>query len=144
MWKSVLLFSAAVLIALLPASVAGGLPQEPAAGKAPAKSNPEILAKAKKLYAVDCSMCHGDDGSGKTDLAKDMNLKLLDWSDPTALANKTDKDLFDIIRNGKGEKMPAEGSARAKDDEVWHLVFYIRSMAHVQPAAPTAPAAPGL
>jgi mono/diheme cytochrome c family protein len=139
MWKSVLLLFAAVSIVLLPASIAGGLAQEPVAGKAPMKATPENQAKAKKLYTVDCAMCHGDDGSGKTDLAKDMDLKLLDWSDPKSLAGKTDKELFDIIRNGRGEKMPPEGAARAKDDEVWHLVLYIRGMANAQPAAPANP-----
>jgi mono/diheme cytochrome c family protein len=141
MRKSFLLLFAAVLAVLLPVSVAGGISQEPASGKAPMKANPETMAKAKKLYAQDCAMCHGDDGSGKTDLAKDMNLKLLDWSDPKSLADKTDKDLFDAIRKGKGDKMPAEEASRAKDDEVWHLVLYIRGMAKAdQPAAAPAPA----
>ena len=143
MWKPFLLFTAAVFIALLPASVVGGLSQEPAAVKAPAKVNPEAMNKAKKLYAVDCAMCHGDDGSGKTDLAKDMNLKLLDWSDAKSLAGKSDKDLFDAIRKGQGDKMPPEDAGRAKDEEVWHLVLLIRGMAQAQPAPAPTPA-PGM
>lgn len=141
MWKPILLVSAAVLVVLVPASLTGVVSQEPASGKAPIKASAEGLAKAKKLYAVDCAMCHGDDGSGQSDMAKDMNLKILDWTNPSSLANKTDKDLFDDIRKGKGDKMPAEDAVRAKDDEVWHLVQYIRSMAKAgAPAAPAAPA----
>jgi mono/diheme cytochrome c family protein len=143
MWKPFLLVSAAVLVVLVPASLTGVVSQEPASGKSPIKATAEGLVKAKKLYAVDCSMCHGDDGSGQSDMAKDMNLKMLDWTNPGSLANKTDKDLFNDIRKGKGDKMPAEDAVRAKDDEVWHLVQYIRSMAKAgAPVAPVAPAAP--
>jgi hypothetical protein len=48
--------------------------------------------------------------------------------------------LFNAIRNGKG-KMPPEAEGRAKDDEVWNLILYIRSMARQQPAAAPTPAA---
>jgi mono/diheme cytochrome c family protein len=98
-----------------------------AASANPVKPTAASQAKAKKLYAMDCAMCHGDTGNGKTDLATDMKLTLLDWSDPKALAAKSDQDLFDAIRKGK-DKMPAEDAERAKDDEVWNLVFYIREM----------------
>jgi mono/diheme cytochrome c family protein len=134
MGKYALLLAAAVLFVLLPASVAGGVAQD-AGAKAPTKANPEVMAKAKKLYAVDCAMCHGDNGNGKTDLAKDMELTQRDWTDPKALAGMSDKELFDIIRKGKG-KMPAEEVGRAKDDEVWHMILYIRGMAQAQPVAP--------
>jgi len=99
--------------------------------KSPAKSTPESRGHAKKLYEVDCAMCHNSNGDGKTDLAKDMQLTLRDWSDPKSLANKTDGDLFDVIRAGK-DKMPPEVEGRAKNDEVWGLVLYIRSLAKTQ------------
>jgi len=50
-----------------------------------------------------------------------------DWTDPKTLANKTDQELFNAIRNGK-DKMPAEGEGRAKDDDVRNLIIYIRNM----------------
>jgi len=139
MEKYALLLAAAVVFVVFPASVAGGFAQD-AGAKAPAKANSEVMAKAKKLYAVDCAMCHGENGNGKTDLAKDMEMTLLDWSDPKSLAGKSDKDLFDIIRKGKG-KMPAEEAGRAKDDEVWHMILHIRGMAQAAPAAAAEPKA---
>jgi hypothetical protein len=66
-------------------------------------------------------------------------LNLADWTDPKSLASKSDKDLFAMIRNGK-DKMPAEAEGRAKDDEVWALIYYLRSMAKEQPAPAAAPA----
>jgi hypothetical protein len=63
------------------------------------------------------------------------------WTDPASLAGKSDKDLFGIIRNGK-DKMPAEDSGRAKTDDVWNLIHYIRAMGKGQAAEPPKPAEP--
>jgi mono/diheme cytochrome c family protein len=106
--------------------------------KNPVKPTEKSQARAKELYGQDCAICHGETGNGKTDLAKDMGLKLDDWSDPKTLDARSDGDLFNVIRNGK-DKMPPEASGRAKDDEVWNLVIYIRNLPKQQPAA--APAA---
>jgi mono/diheme cytochrome c family protein len=78
-------------------------------------------------------MCHGADGDGKGDLAVDMKLKVSDYRDPGALKDRTDGELFYIIKNGKGE-MPPEGD-RAKPDDVWNLVNFIRSLAKKEPVA---------
>ena len=104
--------------------------------KNPVKPTADSQARAKKVYTIDCEMCHGTSGDGKTDLAKDMKLTLLDWTDAKALAGKSDGDLFDIIKNGKGQMPPEDG--RAKTDEMWNLVIYIRHMAKAPDAAPAA------
>lgn len=96
-------------------------------GANPVKPTPASLAQAKKTYGYDCAMCHGADGDGKGDLAVDMKLKLTDFRDPAALKDVTDAQLFDVIKMGKGD-MPQEGD-RAKTDEIWNLVSYIRSLA---------------
>jgi mono/diheme cytochrome c family protein len=92
----------------------------------PVKPTAESQAKAKSLYRMDCAMCHGDNGNGKTDLATSMELTLNDWTDPKALGGREDWELFNIIRVGKG-KMPPESKGRATDSEVWNLVIYIRT-----------------
>jgi mono/diheme cytochrome c family protein len=107
----------------------------------PVKPTAASQAQAKNLYTRDCALCHGDDGSGKTDLAKDMQLTLLDWTDSKSLGNRSDKELFHIIRVGK-DKMPPEEEGRAKDIEVWNLIVYIRGFSKGQPAAAPPAAAP--
>jgi mono/diheme cytochrome c family protein len=102
------------------------IPPEAASKANPVKPTPESLAKAKKTYAIDCAMCHGEKGDGKGELAADMK-NVTDFTAPDAMKNRTDGELFYIIRKGKGE-MPPEGD-RAKDDEVWGLVNYIRAFA---------------
>lgn len=145
MLKPFLLVSAVALAVLALAAFPARLPAQAgaAASKAPAKSSaPDPLVKAKKLYGMDCALCHGETGDGKTDLGKDMQLTMIDWTDPKSLADKSDEVLFGIIRNGKG-KMPAEEAGRANDNEVRGLINYIRTFSKNAPATPAAaPAAP--
>jgi mono/diheme cytochrome c family protein len=103
------------------------VPPEDAAKPNPIKPTAESLAKGKKMYGYDCAMCHGDKGDGKGDMASDYK-NVTDFTNPDSLKGRTDGELFYIIRNGKGESMPGEGD-RAKDDQVWDMVNYIRSLA---------------
>jgi mono/diheme cytochrome c family protein len=137
--SAVTLFAFGVAPGLTPAL---GAPQQAAPDSTnPVKPTAASQAQAKNIYARDCALCHGDDGSGKTDLAKDMQLTLLDWTDSKSLGNRSDKELFHIIRVGK-DKMPAEEEGRAKDTEVWNLIVYIRGFSKGQPAAAPPAAAP--
>jgi mono/diheme cytochrome c family protein len=125
-----------------PASAAPAAPAAPAAAASippeavnevnPVKPGAESLARAKKIYGYECSMCHGDDGSGTGDLSKNMKAKMEDFRDPAALKGTTDGEIFYIIKNGKGE-MEGEG-ARVKPEDTWNLVNYLRSLSKGQPA----------
>lgn len=105
-----------------------------------AKPSGEIPAHVKTIYKVDCALCHGDNGNGKTDLATGMGLTLTDFTDPKTLQSKTDQELFDLIRKGK-DKMPPEEENRAKDAEIKSLIIYVRNLSKGQPAPADAPAA---
>jgi mono/diheme cytochrome c family protein len=150
MLKSFLPLSAAILFAFTPMSSPGSKSQQstpevapeqaPATTPAATATNPvkataESQAKAKTLYQIDCSMCHGDNGDGKTDLAKSMGISISDFTDAKAMSAKMDGELFIVIRNGK-DKMPPEAAGRANDSTVWNLIHYIRNMAKSQPSAP--------
>ena len=113
-------------------------PQQPAAPPAqpalpadaaklvnPVKPTPESMAHAKKMYGFDCAMCHGANGNGKGDLALDMKLNLKDYTDPAALKDFSDGELFYIIKNGKGQ-MTGEGD-REKPEGIWNMVILVRS-----------------
>ena len=98
------------------------------------KATTESLAKAKNIYQIDCAMCHGDNGNGKTDLAKSLGISILDFTDAKAMSGKFDGEMFNIIRNGK-DKMPPEAAGRANDNMVWNLIHYIRNMSKSQAPA---------
>jgi mono/diheme cytochrome c family protein len=150
MLKSFLLLSAAILFALTPISSQASKPQQAAPDAAPEQSaattpaanapnpvkpTPEMQVKAKTIYQIDCSMCHNDNGNGKSDLAKSMGITVPDFTDAKAMSARMDGELFIVIRNGK-DKMPPEASGRASDAVVWNLIHYIRNMSKSQPSAP--------
>jgi mono/diheme cytochrome c family protein len=104
---------------------------EAPAGPVPA-ANPviptaESQAHAAATFKIDCSMCHGVNGNGKGDLVADMGLSMKDLRDPATLQSMSDREVYLLIRDGKG-KMPSEGQ-RAKPDDIWNLVILVRGFA---------------
>ena len=128
-----LLTSALILLASSPQQPAPApsptaIPAEAARMVNPVKPTPESLAHARKIYGYDCAICHGANGDGKGDVVADLKLKMKDYTDPAALKDLTDGELFYIIRNGRGQ-MPQEEVGRAKDEDVWNMVVMVRSFA---------------
>lgn len=103
------------------------IPPEAATKANPVKPTAESLAKGRKMYGIDCAMCHGNHGDGKGDIGGDYK-NMPDFTSPDALKNRTDGELFYITRNGKGADMPPEDN-RAKDDDIWNMVNYVRAFA---------------
>jgi len=101
----------------------------------PVKPTPESIAAGKKVYSFDCAQCHGANGDGKTEVAKDLNIP--DLTDPARLKDRTDGELFYILKNGH-DTMPAEGH-RVKPEQLWDLVNYLRSLARKPSAEQKAP-----
>lgn len=132
MLKLLLVLPAALLFAMLPQQPAAtpgqAIPPDVAARTNPVKATPESQAHAKTVYAMDCAICHGANGNGKGDVVADMHLSMKDFTDPTTLKDRSDGELFYIIKNGDTKtQMPPEGP-RAKDDDIWNLVIYVRSL----------------
>ncbi len=134
MVKSLLLLPAVLVLAWRPAPVGSPIPQKDTGGSE--KSG--VSARVKQIYKIDCAMCHGDTGDGKTDLGQSMGVNN-DFGDPKVLASMSDQQLFDVIRKGK-DKMPPEDGPRATDDQIKGLVIYIRTFSTNRPAPTAEPA----
>ena len=118
-------FALMALLLLIRKPVSLNAQQSEAGQQNPVKSTPESEGRARKLYGYDCAVCHGVKGDGKGDMSADFPGKIRDFTDPAALKDFTDEQLFTIIKDGKGD-MPPEGK-RAKTNELWGLVNYVRS-----------------
>jgi hypothetical protein len=68
---------------------------------------------------------HIQTGNGKGDVDNDE--KLPDFTNPDSLKDKSDGELFCLLKNGKGH-MPLE-RIRISPNELWNLVNYVRSLA---------------
>jgi mono/diheme cytochrome c family protein len=106
------------------------IPPEAAKKENPVKPTASSIAAGKQRFTYDCAMCHNANGNGKGDLAESMKLKIPDFRDPEALKSVTDGGLFYVISKGH-DPMPAEES-RAKPNEIWNLVNYVRSFAETK------------
>jgi len=131
---AVLLFATTLLTQQQPSGTSeqkpssyAAIPVEAAKQQNPVKPSAESMARAKKWWPLDCEMCHGSNGDGKGETAQEMKLKMMDFTNPDTLKDRTDGELFYIIKNGHND-MPAEGP-RVKTEQAWDLVNYVRSFA---------------
>lgn len=96
---------------------------------APAQANPvayskESIAGGAQLYTQYCTECHGKDGQAQMDVISDAT----NLTEPVEYYNgSTQADIFNSIKNGAGVGMPP-WSAQMKDEEIWSLVNFIRSL----------------
>jgi mono/diheme cytochrome c family protein len=97
-------------------------------GIPPAPTNLQAsIEEGDKLYAIDCSMCHGPDGHTPTDSGRWMYPRASDLTS-SAVQRYSDSELFWIVKNGiRLSGMPA--FARVESDEhIWNLVHYLRTL----------------
>ena len=96
--------------------------------KNPVKPTAESIAAGKTAYNKYCKFCHNEDGTGNGALApKDThppNLVDAKWDH-----GATDGEIYTNIKNG----VPPDFNMvpfkdRLKDDDIWNLVNYIRSI----------------
>jgi mono/diheme cytochrome c family protein len=87
----------------------------------------QSIAEGDKLYATDCSMCHGSDGHTPTDSGRWMYPRASDLTSPL-VQRYSDRELFWIVKNGiRLSGMPAFGRVES-DEHIWNLVNYLRTM----------------
>jgi len=114
-------------------------PTRAAKKKNPVTLDDASLAKGRALYVKECLSCHGPTGKGDGPGAKDLETKPHDLSSPK-LQEQTDGALFWKLTEGK-KPMPSYAQTFNEDDR-WHLVNYIRSLAPKQQAGASASAKP--
>ena len=92
------------------------------------------LAEGRAHFADHCATCHANDGSGQTDLGRNLYPKAPDMR-AARTQNLTDGELFGIIKGGvRLTGMPAWGDAAGHDDaENWKLVHFIRHLPKITP-----------
>jgi mono/diheme cytochrome c family protein len=93
------------------------------------------LAEGRAHWADHCATCHGNDGSGQTEIGANLYPKAPDMRLPRT-QNLTDGELFAIIKNGvRLTGMPAWGDAAGHDDaDNWKLVLFVRHLPKITPA----------
>jgi mono/diheme cytochrome c family protein len=95
--------------------------------KNPFAPTAEVLSEARAHFADHCALCHGNDGSGKTQIGQNLYPKTPDMRLP-ATQDLTDGEIYYLIHNGiRLTGMPAWGT-EVKDEDSWKLVLFIRHL----------------
>jgi mono/diheme cytochrome c family protein len=95
--------------------------------KNPFAPTAEVLSEARAHFADHCALCHGNDGSGKTQIGQNLYPKTPDMRLP-ATQDLTDGEIYYVIHNGiRLTGMPAWGT-EVKDEDSWKLVLFIRRL----------------
>jgi mono/diheme cytochrome c family protein len=120
----------------------GKPPLEPwvAPSRASKKANPEhsdsnSLNVGKRVYERECMACHGSKGMGDGPKAADLERRPGNLADP-AMWDQSDGALFWKLTEGRAP-MPAT-KLLLSDDERWHVINYVRTLAPAE-SAPSAP-----
>ena len=83
------------------------------------------IAEARDHFADHCAICHGNDGSGRTQINAGLYPPAPDMRE-RGTQQLSDGELFYIIRNGvRFTGMPGWGG---EDEENWKLVLFIRHL----------------
>jgi mono/diheme cytochrome c family protein len=99
----------------------------------PVPLTPQVLAEGREHFADHCAICHGNDGSGDTEVGRGLYPRPPDMRQP-ATQSLPDGELFYIIENGvRLTGMPAWASHEGTDEN-WHLVHFIRHLPKLTPA----------
>jgi mono/diheme cytochrome c family protein len=108
------------------------IPSRARADRNPLTLEPRVLAEGRAHFADHCSSCHANDGSGQTELGRNLYPRAPDMRGPATQA-LSDGELFYIIENGvRLTGMPGWGGA-GKPEESWKLVHFIRHLPEMPP-----------
>jgi len=93
--------------------------------KSPVPFSKASITRGKILYTRACTECHGADGKSQVDVIANAT----DLTNPKAWRSGTSPgEIFRSIRDGAGEAMPPFAEKISKEDDLWHLVNYLRSL----------------
>ena len=95
----------------------------------PVPKSAEAVTDGLNHFADHCASCHGNDGSGQTEMGQGLFPKVPDMRQAST-QELTDGELFYIIENGvRFTGMPAWSTGTADGEQAsWHLVHFIRAL----------------
>ena len=98
----------------------------------PVPKTEEAIAAGRAHFADHCASCHGNDGSGNTEMGRGLYPRAPDMR-LAATQRLDDHELFYIIENGiRLTGMPGWGTGtKAGEEDSWHLVHFIRHLPQI-------------
>lgn len=93
--------------------------------KNPVPFTKKSIAQGRSLFLRNCAGCHGNDAKAMVDVVADAT----DLTEPKVWKNgTTEGEIFRSIRDGQGASMPSFKTQIAREEDLWNLVNFIRSL----------------
>ena len=93
----------------------------------PETLNTSGMDLGSKVYAERCALCHGPQGHGDGPAAAGLNPKPRNHTDGSYMHTRTDAQLLEVIRHGKGSMPAWEGILT--EEEIQAVLKHVRSLA---------------
>ncbi len=91
----------------------------------PVAPDERSLANGRKVFQINCAVCHGDLGDGKGMLATVSGIAFVPAINGAATQARSDGYIFGMMRNGRG-LMPPQN--RIPEEMRWDVVNYLRGL----------------
>lgn len=102
----------------------------PAATTAPVVNADDPLALGAQIFAERCTSCHGTGGRGDGDLVRAGQIaNVPDFTDPERRAGLTVEDYFEVITNGRIDKLMPPWKDALSEEERWAVAEFAYSLA---------------
>ena len=93
--------------------------------KSPVPYSKKSIGRGRSVFMRNCVGCHGADGKSQVDVVADAT----DLTDPKGYKSGTSEgEIFRSIRDGQGASMPSFKTQIRNEEDLWHLVNFIRSL----------------
>jgi mono/diheme cytochrome c family protein len=93
--------------------------------KTPVPYDKASIVRGRNLYARACTECHGRDGKSQVDVVANAT----DLTEPKLWKSGTSEgEIFRSIRDGAGEAMPPFKAEVDKEEDMWDMVNFLRSL----------------
>ena len=87
------------------------------------------LALGAQVYAANCTRCHGASGKGDGEFVQSGQVTgVPDFTDPQTAQDATPADWYEIVTNGRLDKLMPPWADKLSDDERWSVANYVYSL----------------
>lgn len=92
----------------------------------PIEATPDSVARGRQRYVYSCRQCHGNKGAGDGDMSHAGGVPS-DFTDDVWTYGDSDEEIFLVIKEGVSADMQGY-KTQIPDDDIWHLVNYLRTL----------------
>lgn len=89
----------------------------------PLKNDKEAFRKGRVIFTNECVICHGANGDGVSNVAKNMEQKPKDFT-VDGFLNQSDGAIFWKLSEGRGLMQPFK--TMLTEEEIWSVVEYVK------------------